>query len=210
MSSMLKIFKDQRTYRKIIRNAKNFWNSFKRNKKGIVGLAILLFFIVIAILAPILAPHDPLNDYYVAGHRAAPEWTIPFLSSYSLNMFLIKDPKFLSENALNEWDISLPHGSLFEISSSYSKITITPDMQKILALPKEQNVLGSIHINLKKTSKESFSLKTINISKTFNYEYSAPPKKFTCSFMALKEGSEDVYVTINYFIISPKYGKVIL
>ncbi|MEM2083611.1 MAG: hypothetical protein QXV10_03765, partial [Nitrososphaerota archaeon] len=158
MSSIFKIFGDQRTYRKIIRSVKNFWNSFKRNKKGIVGLAILLFFIVIAILAPILAPHDPLNDYYVAGHRAAPEWAAPFLSSYSLNMFPVKDPKFLSEDALSEWDISLPHGSLFEASSSYSKITITPDMQKILALPKEQNVLGSIHISLKKTSKESFSL----------------------------------------------------
>jgi len=210
MLSIFEIFRERRTYQKIIRNVKNFWNSFKRNRKGIIGLAILLFFLAIAILAPILAPHDPLNDYYVAGHRAAPEWVAPFLGSYSLNMFPIKDPKFSSENALNEWDISLPHGSLFEISSSYSKITISPEIQKILALPKEQNVLGSIHINLKKTAKESFLLKTINISKTFNYEYSAPPKKFICNFMALKKGSEDIYVTINYFIITPKYGKVIL
>ncbi len=211
MSDIIKDFKEafedffkpyQRTIRKTTRNAKNFWNSFKRNRKGIIGLAILLFFGAIAILAPVLAPHDPLNDYYVAGHRAVPEWTAPFLGSYSLNMFPIKDPKFSSENALNEWDINLPYGSLFEISSSYSKV--------IYGTGKENITLGSIHISLKKFSNESFGLKTINISKTFNYEYSAPPKKFTCSFMALKSGSEDIYVTINYFIISPKYGKVIL
>jgi len=36
-----------------------FFKEFKRNKIGIIGLAILLFLSTAAVFAPILAPHDP-------------------------------------------------------------------------------------------------------------------------------------------------------
>jgi len=36
-----------------------FFKEFKRNKIGIIGLAILLFLSAAAVFAPILAPHDP-------------------------------------------------------------------------------------------------------------------------------------------------------
>ena len=36
-----------------------FWHQFKQNRGALFGLAIILFFIVVAILAPMLAPHSP-------------------------------------------------------------------------------------------------------------------------------------------------------
>jgi len=36
-----------------------FWNLYKQNKAGLVGLGIILFFIAIALLAPFISPYDP-------------------------------------------------------------------------------------------------------------------------------------------------------
>lgn len=37
----------------------NFWDEFKTNKKGIIGLIIVLFFTFIAVLAPLISPYNP-------------------------------------------------------------------------------------------------------------------------------------------------------
>jgi len=38
---------------------KNFWGLYKRNKKGLIGLAIVSIFITIALLSPYITPYDP-------------------------------------------------------------------------------------------------------------------------------------------------------
>jgi ABC-type dipeptide/oligopeptide/nickel transport system permease subunit len=38
---------------------KNFWSLYKRNKKGLIGLAIVSIFITIALLSPYITPYDP-------------------------------------------------------------------------------------------------------------------------------------------------------
>lgn len=38
------------------------WKRFKRNKLAVVGLVILSLFVLIAIFAPVLAPHDPYTS----------------------------------------------------------------------------------------------------------------------------------------------------
>jgi dipeptide transport system permease protein len=40
-----------------------FWRSFAENRGAVVGLAITLFLVVVAILAPIVAPHSPIEQY---------------------------------------------------------------------------------------------------------------------------------------------------
>ncbi|MCW4050886.1 MAG: ABC transporter permease [Candidatus Bathyarchaeota archaeon] len=42
-----------------MKGVKSFASIYRRNKSGLLGLAILLFFIFTAIFAPILAPYDP-------------------------------------------------------------------------------------------------------------------------------------------------------
>jgi len=59
-----------------IKRMKNFFNEFTQNKKAVVGVLIIAFYVALAILGPILTPYDPTRskDWYLAGRLAAPEW----------------------------------------------------------------------------------------------------------------------------------------
>lgn len=41
---------------------KNFWDIYKSNRMGLIGLIILIIFVFIAIFAPFLAPHNPYKS----------------------------------------------------------------------------------------------------------------------------------------------------
>lgn len=62
---------------------REFWNHFKPNKGAVVGLALIIAFVVIAILAPLLAPYDPtlLQDNAL---RLPPIWAEAGTWSYPL------------------------------------------------------------------------------------------------------------------------------
>ncbi|MFQ5909582.1 MAG: ABC transporter permease [Thermoplasmata archaeon] len=75
------------------------WYSFRRSRLGMTGLALLLIFILMAVLAPILAPTnpDPLN--VVGAGYAAPEWLGPVDPNFFPNTQLLDDPSFDSPGA---------------------------------------------------------------------------------------------------------------
>lgn len=50
---------------------KEAWKTFKKNKGALVGTGIVLFFIVIAILAPLLAPYG-ISEQQLSNRNAAP------------------------------------------------------------------------------------------------------------------------------------------
>ena len=61
--------------RKVVkRQISGFWYEFKRKKIGVVGLAILLFFVGMAVFASVLTPYDPINKERLAQDFAMPEW----------------------------------------------------------------------------------------------------------------------------------------
>ena len=39
----------------------SFWEVFKKNKLGIAALILLVFTIIISVLAPLIAPYDPVS-----------------------------------------------------------------------------------------------------------------------------------------------------
>lgn len=54
-----------------------FWNSYRRNSMGVVGLAMLIVVVVVAVFAPVISPYDPkstasvtINDLYAAPSAA--------------------------------------------------------------------------------------------------------------------------------------------
>ncbi len=53
---------------------KEFWNHFKQNKGAVAGLGLIITFVIIAIIAPLLAPYDPtlLQDNAL---RLPPVWS---------------------------------------------------------------------------------------------------------------------------------------
>lgn len=39
-----------------------FWKRFKRHKLAVIGMAVILLFVLIAVFAPLIAPYDPLDQ----------------------------------------------------------------------------------------------------------------------------------------------------
>src|SRR5919107_3317139 len=53
----------------------NAWRQFRRNKLAMVGMACLIFLAVVAILAPVIAPHNPVqSDLRTAGKFRQAAW----------------------------------------------------------------------------------------------------------------------------------------
>ncbi|WP_395699127.1 ABC transporter permease subunit [Aquabacterium sp.] len=50
-----------------------FWSSFRENRGAVIGLAVVLFIVAVAILADLIAPHSPTEQFRDAV-RAAPMW----------------------------------------------------------------------------------------------------------------------------------------
>jgi ABC-type dipeptide/oligopeptide/nickel transport system permease subunit len=65
------------------RRIKNFWEDFSHNKIGILGVAIVATYVLVAFITPVLAPVDP-EKRMVAEQYAYPEWyanLVPALSN---------------------------------------------------------------------------------------------------------------------------------
>jgi len=52
---------------------KEFWYSFRQNKGAIIGMCIIVVFVLIALFAPWLAPHDP-TKIYEGKYLSPPFW----------------------------------------------------------------------------------------------------------------------------------------
>jgi len=52
------------------RSGNRAWGKFKRNRIAMVGAAIVLFFVVVAILAPLIANHDPFQTSFSTIRKA--------------------------------------------------------------------------------------------------------------------------------------------
>jgi peptide/nickel transport system permease protein len=73
-----------------LKRLSNFFKIFLRNKRGLLGLIIIFFFVFMALGAPLLTPYDPFQKY-LSGRYDAPVW-MKYLPT-----FLGGDPT-LSEN----------------------------------------------------------------------------------------------------------------
>lgn len=77
----------QTSRKEATRRLGEFWSVFRRKRIGLFGLGLLLSFIVIALLAPILGPHDPYYERNLSGYFNQPEWFAYFGSRQPPNIF---------------------------------------------------------------------------------------------------------------------------
>ena len=64
------------------RKIKGFWEEYRRNKIGILGIIMLIAYITIAILAPYITPYDVELDKGLAENYAMPEWITYIVPQY--------------------------------------------------------------------------------------------------------------------------------
>jgi len=101
-----------------LKRFRGFWNEYKRSKRGILGLIILIFYIIIALSAPLLTPLEPyapkLKGYYPAGTNpqiaarlAKPIWYkyLPGGQNLPENVFPIKNHEMPNVTMIEkEWN----------------------------------------------------------------------------------------------------------
>jgi ABC-type dipeptide/oligopeptide/nickel transport system permease subunit len=63
--------------------AREFWSQFRLNRGALIGTTIILLFVVVALLAPLISPHDPAQIYNDAYSKA------PFWSATGSTRFLL-------------------------------------------------------------------------------------------------------------------------
>lgn len=164
-----------------LKRLKDFLSIFVRNRRGILGIGILVFFGAFAVVMPVFTEYDPVYDEYVSGDYAVPIWFkyFPGAPEISENFDLIPDPGFpTAESLQDEWKFTTKSSSA-QVAMEYSAIRghLNP---------------GSASIKFtREAGTYSYQVKA-SLRKEFHYPFNRTPKRFTCKISIFAEGIEDL------------------
>lgn len=151
------------------------------SRRGILGVGIIVFFILVAIVAPLVTPYDPYFDKYLSGDYAVPFWLndLPGGGHYSFNMLLLNSSAagFNNAGAINEWNISVSDAS--HVNVTYCSNVGDPNTGP-----------GSMAIEYNRAAGETAGMVEIDFEKVFNYPYIDSPRRFTANYSMLTTGFE--------------------
>lgn len=150
----------------------DFLKVFKRSKRGLFGIVILVFFSAMALTPPLLTTNDPIYDSYVSGDYAAPSWLKQFPGNQYLqeNLEVIKEPGFPTRDSLMD-----PHEWNFTTTETSASVSLQHDPITGHANP------GSAMISfMRQAGKYPAGKVRVHLTKEFHYPYERPPKRFAC------------------------------
>jgi peptide/nickel transport system permease protein len=165
-----------------IKRFTSFLRAMFSEPRGVLGVAIIIFFIILAVFAPVIAKYDPYYDEFVAGDYAAPSWVrlIPGSEHYSENMLIVDDPNFDSAASVREWNITKTSDGL---DVMYSTVQGGPSSGQ-----------GCLAIVYKREAGESPGTVELVFRKQFEYPYVDSPKRFSANFSLLPAKLEGLNV----------------
>ncbi len=171
--------------------ARGFWKAYKQNKKGIFGIGIIVFFFLFAFVGPMLTLNDPVDDWDVGGRRVPPKWFmfLPGHQDLVPNLKPLKTVGFSDNNEISQWKIELSPIGSYSISHSQEGSPYGSGM-------------GSVLLSLNEGA--SSSSWTLNVSKTFEWKYDAPPKRFRSDVAIKAEGFEGVEAHLKIVLSTPR------
>jgi len=158
---------------KIVFRFKGFIKLLKvglRNRRGALGIAILVAFVFIALAAPLLTPYDPLSipSKMTASPLALPSWFkhLPYYGNVSENLSPIEDPSFSTEASMQQWELTT------NTSTQYVSLKYSLDDGS----PKSGPGCSVIQVNRDKADQDQ-GVKVL-LTKEFLYPYSNSPSKW--------------------------------
>ncbi len=180
-----------------LRRFRDFLSVFRRDKRGVLGMAILLFFIMIAISAPLITPYNPValpahpRTPPIAYRFAKPSWFkyLPGAEPLSENLEPVRDPHFNTAASVEELEFTsnLPAQNVFYKFASDKGRQEDGCVAIVLSRASDEDPLGQV---------------TANLTKVFSYPYTAPPNRFVGEVAVLVEGAEDVPTSISVVVES--------
>ena len=129
---------------------------YRRSKLGVVGIAIILFFVVLAVTAPLLTDKNPITDQNLASDYSVPIWakSFPQYSNFPVNSMLLSGSDLSSSLDLQQWQISSPQS----LENTSRGLTYYPSA----------NGLVTTFTSVNSSSQE------LDLSQTFHYPWTYP------------------------------------
>lgn len=182
-----------------IRRFKKFLKIFVLDKRGILGLTILVLFITLAVAAPLVTPYDPIDlprhptKPPYADLFAKPIWYkyLPLGEELSENVEPMQDPNFNTASSLNE----------LQFTSNLTGQSVSEQYVSDIGIEAEENKKGCVALVFdRKNDENPLGIVQANLTKVFYYPYKVPPNRFVGQVAVLVNASEDVSVTIDLVI----------
>jgi peptide/nickel transport system permease protein len=159
----------------------DFFKIFFRNKQGVAGIMIIIFFVVMALGAPLLSDKDPINEKNLAGLKAAPLW-IKYLPTY-----LGGDPT-LSENFLainTTFNNGIDGWNWTEVGSHNASVDVG-----LNSWGSSINDTGSVLIQFDRNETGIlYGRNNVTLYRDFYYSYAGPPYSFSMQFSLFANGT---------------------
>ncbi|MEM2105379.1 MAG: ABC transporter permease [Candidatus Bathyarchaeia archaeon] len=180
-----------KTYRKAklkftLNRIKNFLWIFARNKKGMIGVAILIFYAFIAFGAPIITPYSPTDYTPLSGQFSVPAWlqNFPGGENLSENVNPIKASDFATLESLNAWNITTTSQNII-VQQTTSKGNPYGSGAGVIAIKFRREETGL-----------TYGTANFTIAQEFIYPYKGPPKFFIGSIAFSIQGTGDRNETV--------------
>lgn len=157
---------------------RGFWNQYRRSKRGLLGIGIIIAYGVIALIAPILSPLDPMMPlmpgYYPSGNQpkeceklCVPIWykSILGMTDLSENIILMEDHEFKTVETFDKWQSTISHPQYVSIIYNNTVGSNKGD--------------GGIQISYKRAAAEEAPAGgkvSVTLAYDFDYPYQNPPK----------------------------------
>ena len=110
--------------------ARKFLAEFRRYKFGIAGIVIIIFFTLLAVLAPYISSYNPIFSYNLASPYSIPAWAtvFPQYSNYPISSQLLSGTN-LNGASLNSWsqkavNSNTPSGGTVNYTDTSSGIVV--------------------------------------------------------------------------------------
>lgn len=188
---------------------RSFLAVFRRDKRGVLGIAILVFFLTIAVGAPLITPYNPTQlprhpeNPPIAYRLARPIWYkylpmyLPYFfpqEEFTENMDPVQDPNFGSAASIEQLNLE-----------SNAALIQTGTLQLTHSSDTGYNEKGCAEVVFTRTSDQApLGTVKVNITKEFNYPYKIPPLRLVGQAALLVTKSEDL--PLEFSIILEKEG----